>query len=297
VRFLSLLLDSSHRRRAAAAAAAACVLLQSECHKTLNKKLRPGPGGRLAATEKYATCTYCRKEVLPRPTFMLPLIVAGLRDRDDLRPRKLIALDETAARLLGCTADEFIKIVAKHPSMASLIERLLEGRRFWVRTKENRKRQRQGQDAAAIITELLSLDPAPPLVASASALLRGRRPPAPAAKFAQGDSDSANVWVPAAGGSRMVYKFHVPAAAEAEHAARSSSDASAPASASALAPTPIAGPSSPPVAGATRPSRVFDPVDCPRSEGAPATKRARSSSSMAAGTGVGNTQAGASLQQ
>ena len=34
-------------------------------------------------------------------------------------------------------------------------------------------REPEGQDAAAIITELLSLDPAPPLVASASALLRG----------------------------------------------------------------------------------------------------------------------------
>ena len=67
---------------------------------------------------------------------------------------------------------------------------MLEGRRFWVRTKENKKRQRQGQEAAAIITELLSLEPAPPLIASASALLRGQQGPAAAARPAPGSDDA-----------------------------------------------------------------------------------------------------------
>lgn len=261
----------SHRFQRACAA-------QSQCHKTLNKKLRPGPGGRLAATEKYATCTHCRKEVLPRPTFMLPLIVAGVTARDGLQPRKLIALDETAEQLFGCTAEEFSTISARQPSMASLIERLLEGRRFWARTKENRKRQRQGQEVAAIITELLSLDSAPPLVASASALLRDGGLPAPAAKWVREDTCGVpTAWVPATGGPRLVYTFHdrqvaaenlrshpeAPAFTVAGSTGRPSSTALPPSD----------GPSTPQTAGAARRSRVFDPVDGPGIE--LDTKRAR----------------------
>eukprot|EP01044_Picomonas_judraskeda_P002575 COSAG03_NODE_188_length_10927_cov_5.525028_7_plen_269_part_00 len=243
---------------------------QSQCHKTLNKKLRPGPGGRLAATEKYATCTHCRKEVLPRPTFMLPLIVTGVTARDGLQPRKLIALDETAEQLFGCTAEEFSSISARHPSMASLIERLLEGRRFWARTKENRKRQRQGQEAAAIITELLSLDSAPPLVASASALLRDGGLPAPAAKWVREDAGSPTAWVPATGGPRLVYKFHASQVAaendrsQPEARARTATGSTGRSSSAALPPSDV--PSTPHAAGAIRRSRVFDPVDGPGSE-------------------------------
>ncbi len=255
---------------------------QSQCHKTLNKKLRPGPGGRLAATQKYATCTHCSKQVLPRPTFMLPLIVAGVLPRDGLQPRKLIALDETAEQLFGCTAEEFSDISARHPSMASLIERLLEGRRFWARTKENRKRQRQGQEAAAIITELLSLDNAPPLVASASALLRDRGPPAPAARRARKDADSPAAWQPAAGGARLVYKFHTrqeAAAADRAHTepkATDATDSSDRPSSTVLTSSIV--PSTPQVAATIRRSRVFDPVDGPSSDLDQSAKRTKSTS-------------------
>lgn len=241
------------------------VYVQSQCHKTLNKKLRPGPGGRLAATEKYATCTHCHKEVLPRPTFMLPLIVAGVFERDGLQPRKLIALDEIAAQLFGCTAEEFSNISARQPSMASLIETLLEGRRFWVRTKENRKRQH----AAAIITELLPLDSAPPLVASASALLRARGLPAPAsaANWVRHDDISTSAWLPATGGPCLVYKFHVPkrpgVAATRPAPACTAVGSNEPLSTSCTA---LTAPSTPHVAGPIRRSRVFDPVDGPANQ-------------------------------
>lgn len=248
---------------------------QSECRKTLDKKLRPGPGGRLAATEKYATCAHCRKEVLPRPTFMLPLVVVGLRVADGPVPQKLIALDETAARLLGCSANEFIRLAARQPSLASLVERLLEGRRFWVRTKENKKRkQRQGQqEAAAIITELLSLEPAPPLIASASALLRGQQGPAATAR-AVADSDDATAWVTVAGGARLAYKFHAPAPAGTAGAAAVGAAAGAAAAA----------PSSPPApAAVTRPSRVFDDPGDPKAPQQGAKRRRASAAADSIG--------------
>lgn len=236
----------------------------------------------MAATQKYATCTHCGKHVLPRPTFMLPLIVAGVLPRDGLQPRKLIALDETAEQLFGCTAEEFSDISARQPSMASLIERLLEGRRFWVRTKENRKRQRQGQEAAAIITELLSPNPAPPLVASASALLRDRGPPAAAARRSRREADSPAAWRPAAGGARLVYKFHTGQEAAANRAHAKPKPQNVVGSSSRPPSTHLvssAVPSTPQVAGAIRRSRVFEPVDGPSDDAdAKRAKRAKPAS-------------------
>ena len=224
------------------------------CNTTLDKRLRPGPGGRLAATGKYGTCKKCVREVLPKPTFMLPITVVPLHAPGEPQPRELLALDVEAEQLLGCAPEEYLTLLAQRPSLSTLVERLLEGRRLWLRSKENKKRQK-----AAIVKDVRPLDPAPPLVASADALLRGKQLDPPRAAVPA----RAASWTEA-GGARLVYKYH---GGETAGGARRQP-------APAAAGSKRAAPASPPPAGAAgggggggpmaRPSTVFDAPRAPR---------------------------------
>ena len=173
-----------------------------ECSKTLDKALRPGPGGRLAATEKFAHCNHCKKDVLPTPTFLLPLTVLPTDPlRSNEEPRKVIALGSTVASLFGCSAQEYRTKWAHQPTLPTLLEKLLCGRRFWLSTKQNRnrKRQRGGMQVATddIVTALQPLEPGPPLLARMEALL---------SSHTVAQTPAAETWVNLQGAA-LVYKY------------------------------------------------------------------------------------------
>jgi hypothetical protein len=166
-------------------------LTYNKCDTCQQKLARAAPqGGRRPLGAVY--CETCRTFVAASSAFALPLTLVGLGAGDTPQPQTVVALGGTVALLLGCDANEFRRLQADrgHPDLGKLVAKMLEGRRFWVRSKEGRKRKKayRSQPAGSarddVAVDLLPLEPHPPLVATAVAMLKRVRATAASAHAA-----------------------------------------------------------------------------------------------------------------